>query len=176
MRFTIIGLTLAIIAGSPAAATVKSVTPQGFAISHTLSVSVAPATAFAALIQPGRWWNPAHTYSGDATNLTLDPSAGGCFCEKIPKAGGQVEHMRVVNIVPARMLRLRGALGPLQGEGVDGALTWTVKAVGNGTEISVSYVVGGYIGAGMDALAPPVDQVIGEQLARLKAYIEGAKP
>ncbi len=175
MRFAIIGLAMAIGAASPAMAEVKSVTPQGFALVSTVTVSAAPGAVFAAMLQPGRWWNPAHSYSGDGANMTLEPVAGGCFCEKLPKSGGQVEHMRVVYIQPGSAIRLRGALGPLQAEGVDGALTWTLKPAGTGTEISQTYVVGGYLRAGAETLAPPVDQVMTEQLTRLKAYLDKAK-
>ena len=45
----------------------------------------------------------------------------------------------VVYVAPGKVLRLRGALGPFQGLGVDGSLTWSVKSNANGTEISVSY-------------------------------------
>ena len=28
--------------------------------------------------QIGSWWNPEHTYSHDAKNLSIDPRPGGC--------------------------------------------------------------------------------------------------
>jgi hypothetical protein len=89
--------------------------------------------------------------------------------------------MRVINVQPGQLLRLRGALGPLQGEGAEGTLSWALKAAGIGTEISLTYAVGGYISAGPEVMAAPVDQVMSEQLMRLKAYLEqpassGASP
>ena len=52
----------------------------------------------------------------DAKNLSIDARPGGCFCEKLPNGGG-VEHARVVYVAPREVLRLSGALGPLQGVG-----------------------------------------------------------
>jgi len=175
MRGWIIGLGVTIAAATPAAAEVKAVAPQGFALASTVTIAAGPTAVYAALTQPGRWWNAAHTYSGDAANMSLELVPGGCFCEKIPKSGGQIEHMRLVYVQPGQLLRLRGALGPLQGEGADGALTWALTPAGTGTEISQTYVVGGYIRSGTEKMAPLVDQVMSEQLARLKAYVERAK-
>ena len=155
---------------SAAQAEVVSATPAGFEVASKVVVVVPPAEAYAALGRIGEWWNPAHSYSGSGANLSVDLRAGGCFCEKLPGGGG-IEHMRVVLAWPGKMLRLSGGLGPLQGEGASGALTWTLKPVDGGTEIVQSYVVGGYIRAGADKLAPVVDQVMGEQLERLKARL-----
>jgi hypothetical protein len=67
-------------------------------------------------------------------------------------------------------------LGPLQTEGVDGTLSWTLKPVEGGTSLTQSYVVGGYIRSGMEQWAPRVDRVLDEQLQRLKSFIEGKSP
>jgi hypothetical protein len=47
-----------------------------------------------------------------------------------------------------------------------------LKAVAGGTEVTQTYVVGGYIRGGAKNFAAPVDQVLGEQLNGLKAYLE----
>lgn len=70
-------------------------------------------------------------------------------------------------------MRLRGALGPLQIEGVDGTLAWTLKPAEGGISVTQSYVVGGYIRSGMEPWAPRVDRVLDEQLQRLKNFVEG---
>ncbi|HEX2493499.1 MAG TPA: hypothetical protein VHK24_06950, partial [Steroidobacter sp.] len=41
------------------------------------------AACGAALADIAKWWDPEHTYSGDARNLTLDTQVRGCFCEKL---------------------------------------------------------------------------------------------
>lgn len=71
---------------------------------------------------------------------------------------------------------MRGALGPSQMEGVDGTLSWALKPAEGGTSVTQSYVVGGYIRAGMEQWAPRVDRVLDEQLQRLKGYVEGKPP
>jgi hypothetical protein len=165
MRRHLIAALLALGSAAPAAAEVKSSSPAGFAVESKVVVPAAPAEAYAMLGNIGKWWSPAHSYSGDAKNLSLKAEVGACFCEAL--ANGRVEHMRVVYAQRGTMLRLQGALGPLQAEGVAGSLTWTLKAVPDGTEITQSYVVGGYIRMGAEKLAPLVDGVMTEQLARL---------
>jgi len=84
--------------------------------------------------------------------------------------------LQVVYAAPGEGLRLRGALGPLQMEGVDGTLAWILKAAEGGTSVTQSYVVGGYIRGGMEQWAPRVDPVLDEQLQRLKSFVEGNSP
>lgn len=155
----------------PASAEVVKSTPAGFETRHVVTIAAPPAKVWAVLLRPARWWAGAHTYSGDAKNLTLDARAGGCWCEKL-KNGGVVEHMRVVYLDPGRSLRMLGGLGPLQAEGVQAAMTVTMAPEGAGTNLVLSYVVGGYIRAGTEVFAPGVDAVLGQQVAGLKAAAE----
>jgi uncharacterized protein YndB with AHSA1/START domain len=155
-----------------AAAEVTSVASTGFEVRETVHVAAAPDKAYAALLLPARWWGSDHTFSRNADNLKLDARAGGCWCETLPD-GGSAEHLRVVFAAPGKALRLRGALGPLQGMGVEGAMTWSLKASGTGTDISVSYAVGGFAKDGFDDLSKGVDHVLGEQIERLKKLIDG---
>lgn len=159
----------------PARAEVAASSDSGFASHNEVLVDVPPAEAWDAMVRPGEWWNGEHTYSGDAANMTLAPSAGGCFCEVVPgKNGalaGQIEHMRVIYVAPGATLRLSGGLGPLQSEPVTGVLTMTLVPDGDMTRISWDYVVGGYMRMRMAEIAPLVDQVIGEQLLRLAAHL-----
>jgi hypothetical protein len=152
---------------APAGAAVKSAAPGGFEVENRVAVAAPPAAVYAEIGRIGDWWDSAHTYSGDAHNMTLDLRAGGCFCERLP-AGGGVEHMRVVYAAPASALRLVGGLGPLQGEGVSGVLTFSLKPATGGTEVRLDYIVGGYLRGGGETMAPAVDQVLGAQLERLR--------
>ena len=169
-------LFAALMSAAPAFAEVKSSTDQGFEVSKTVTVKADPASVYTMLGQPGRWWSSAHTYSGDAKNMTMLLRPGGCFCEAVPKDKGTIEHGRVIYASPGKALRLSSALGPLQGEGVAGALTWTLEPVEGGTRIIQSYVVGGYIRGGPAKWAPAVDGVLSEQLDRLKAVLDGTSP
>lgn len=155
-------------------AEVVDVAATGFQVKHTATVSVTPAVAYAALLEPSRWWHPSHSFSGDAANLSLDAKVGGCFCERLP--GGGAEHLRVVHLAPGQLLRLAGALGPLQAFGLAGSLTWRLTDAAPGTRIELTYDVGGHMAGGFDKIAPAVDGVLGTQLARYRAFVQTGNP
>lgn len=155
-----------ILAVSPAAAEVKSSSPDAFEVERKAVVVASPAEVYARIGRIETWWDAAHSYSGKAANLSLAARAGGCFCEKLDN-GGSVEHMRVVYADPARGLRLQGGLGPLQSEAVTGTLSWSFSIVPGGVELTQSYVVSGAARGGLQNLAVPVDRVLGAQFDRL---------
>jgi hypothetical protein len=156
----------------PANARVAEATATGFLVQHEVDVHVMPISAWKALIGVGAWWNPEHTYSGHARNLHIDARPGGCFCERLPSGGG-VEHLRVVYVAPGSVLRMSGALGPLQGSGLAGSLTITLQALPGGlTRIALGYSVGGYMQGGVDRIAPAADAMLGEQIERLRRHID----
>jgi uncharacterized protein YndB with AHSA1/START domain len=165
-------LTVASLAAEPAAADVLSTAGNGFEIRQTAHSAASPDKVYAALLLPARWWSPDHTFSGNAANLVLQARAGGCWCETLPN-GGSVEHMRVLYVSPGKSLRLRGALGPFQAMAVNGVMTFTVTGTADGTDISLSYAVGGYAKDGFDDLAKAADHVLGEQLGRLMKLVDG---
>lgn len=173
MRTAILTVAAALIVAAPAAAEVKSASAAGFEVENSVTVPVAPAEAYAAMARIGQWWPGDHSWSGNAANLTLDPRAGGCFCEALPDTGGSVEHGRVVFAQSGRLLRLRAALGPLQSEAVVGTLTFTfAPAEGGGTRIVMNYLVSGLIrGPGAEGFAPIVDRVTGLQLDGLRRHL-----
>lgn len=155
-----------------ASSNVVGVAATGFEVHETVHVAASADKAYAALLLPAKWWSSDHTFSGSAANLSLDARAGGCWCETLPN-GGSVEHMHVVNVAPGKVLRLRGALGPFQGLAVEGAMTWSVTSTAGGADISVSYAVGGYSKDGFEALSKAADAVLGEQIERLRKFIDG---
>jgi uncharacterized protein YndB with AHSA1/START domain len=159
-----------------ASAEVGGVTPNGFDVKEEAAIAAVPNTVYDALTRKvSSWWNPRHTYSQDAKNLALDAFPGGCFCERFPGGGG-VQHMTVVYASPGKALRMTGALGPLQGSGLAGSMTWELPSAEGGTKLQVRYVVGGYIPGGFEKIAPLVDGVLAEQLGRLKAFVETGNP
>jgi uncharacterized protein YndB with AHSA1/START domain len=162
-------------ASVPATATVADVASNGFTVQVTAHVAAPTDKVYSLLITPAHWWSPYHTFSRDAANLTLDPKAGGCWCEKLPN-GGSAMHLTVVYVDPGKVLRLRGALGPFQGYGAEGAMTWTLKAVGDGTDLSLTYALGGYYKNGFDQLSKAADGVLTDQVGRLKRAIETGSP
>jgi uncharacterized protein YndB with AHSA1/START domain len=138
-------------------------------------IAASPDKVYAALIEPARWWSSDHTFSGDAKHLHLEARAGGCWCETLPN-GGSVAHLMVVYIDPGKALRLRGALGPFQGLGVSGALTWKLKPAADGTDLSVTYALGGYNKDGFAELSRAGDGVLTAQVGRLKKLLESRSP
>jgi uncharacterized protein YndB with AHSA1/START domain len=160
----------AILSASTAFAEVKAVGPDGFLSQHVLAIQAPAPRVWAALGTVGAWWNPAHSWSRSAANLSIDLTAGGCFCERWPD--GAVEHGRVIMARPNQVLRLAAPLGPLQELGVNAILTWMLTQDGDATRLTVTYRVSGDSLHALAALAPAVDGVIGEQAARLKAFVE----
>ena len=160
---------------SPVAAEVVQAAQQGFVVHEHTVVQAGHDQVWAALVQPALWWNKEHTWSGDAANLVLDARGGGCFCEAVPGAGS-AEHMAVVQAVPGSLLRMKGALGPLQSEALAGVLTIEVKAADGRTSIDWTYVVGGYARFPLQDIAPAVDTVLAEQANRLAALVESGNP
>lgn len=170
---TIAALALLGCVSGAAGAEVVQATPASFEIKQVVTIDASVARTWAALMLPQKWWDHEHTYSDDSANLYLDAQATGCFCERIPASKGAVEHARIVYIQPPRMLRLVGALGPLQAEAVTGTLTFRLDPETNTTtRVTLDYVVGGYVRAGADTLAPKVDEVLATQLIGLKTAAE----
>jgi uncharacterized protein YndB with AHSA1/START domain len=148
---------------------------NGFAIEQTLHIAASPEKVYATLIQPSLWWSSRHTFSHSAANLSMDARGGGCFCEKLPK-GGSVQHATIVAAEPGVSLRLRGPLGPFQGQGVDSAITFTLTAKDGGTDLALENIVGGYMEGGFGNWPQAADGMLSEQIARLKSYLETGSP
>lgn len=172
---TMLALTLT----SPAAAKLIDQSDAGFTAAHSARVAASPDDVWKMLRAPQNWWSKEHSWSGDAANFWMDAQAGGCFCEKMPGgegAMGSVQHARIIFAKPGELLRLSGALGPLQGEAVTGTLTIQIKPIEGGSLIRFDYVVGGYMRFKVADIAPAVDGVIGQQLAGLAKALGGALP
>lgn len=155
-----------------------------FVVTHSVEIAAAKGHVWKALVSPAKWWSSEHTWSGDAANLYLDSQATGCFCEKLPKPAdapadqrmGSVEHMHIIFADPQKgILRMRGGLGPLQGEPVGGVWTIVLKPGENGgTRIEWDYAVTGLLRLKSEQMAPAVDMVLGQQLANLAALFAPA--
>ncbi|MBL8816435.1 MAG: SRPBCC domain-containing protein [Planctomyces sp.] len=153
-------------------ADVKDSSDQGFSSVVSISVNGDPRTVFDTLIKPSKWWNPAHSWSGDAANMSIDPVPGGAFLEKLPD-GGFCRHMEVVYAEPGKLLRMHGGLGPLQEQAIHGSMTVRLRKDGDQTVVDVTYNVTGYVPGGISKWSAPVDGVLSEQFDRLKKSMEG---
>lgn len=152
----------------PASADVKAKAPDGFTLQIKAQTKRDRDDAWAHLLDIASWWSGAHSYSGEAKSLSLDAKAGGCWCEIW--SGGEVEHGRVVMVMPREMIRFDAALGPLQELGVSAAMTFTLSDGTDGqTVVTLDYRVSGSSLAGLDKLAPVVDGVLAEAMTRFAA-------
>jgi uncharacterized protein YndB with AHSA1/START domain len=167
---------VAILVALPMAhADVTAQAPNGFVSEWDITIAAPRERVFRALTdEVGRWWDPAHSYSGDAANFSIDARPGGCFCERLRNGG--VAHMTVVFVQRDSLLRMVGGLGPLQGMAVSGSMTFALSDAGTGTRLKYEYAVGGYSPDGLASLAEPVDRVQYGQLMRLQRYAETGRP
>jgi hypothetical protein len=84
--------------------------------------------------------------------------------------------MDVVYVEPDKTLVLRGGLGPLQRLAASGSMTLALTATPDGTWLEVTFAATGYLPAGMNTLAAPVDGVLTGQVNRLKNLVEQGSP
>jgi hypothetical protein len=179
MRFLVLGLALlAVAAGAPVAwADIVSASPSTFVLHAQRTISAQPERVWNSLVQVGRWWDPEHSYSRDGRFMSLDPRAGGCWCERW--RGGSVEHGRVILVMNQdgmRTLRIAAPLGPLQGMAVNAILTFTVTADTAGAKIDMTYRVSGDPSLSLDQVGPGVNTVIMEQYERLIRFVTSGSP
>ena len=169
-----VGTCLLVAGAISARAAVMESNASGFAVEEKIHIAASPAAVYAALIHPESWWNSEHTFSGSASNLALDPKAGGCFCETLP-GGGSVQHLTVAMVIPGKAIELRGAMGPFLSQGVEGALTFTLAAKDGGTDLVLDNNVGGFIKGGMAKWPMAADAMLTDLVAHLKFYAENGK-
>ncbi|MFZ2508654.1 MAG: hypothetical protein WAW79_09325 [Steroidobacteraceae bacterium] len=144
-----------------AGAEVKLAAADAMLIQHEFQIEAPVARAWDTLVHPERWWPEDHSWSGKRASLSIDPIAGGCFCERW--AGGSAEHGRVVMVVPNRVLTLDAALGPFREMAISGVLAIKLEEKDGTTTADVSYRVSGDAAHQLDSLAPIVDEVLGLQ-------------
>ena len=126
------------------------------------------AVAWTALVDDvGRWWPADHTWWGDGDALSIEPRAGGCFCETLDDGGG-IEHMRVTFLQPGERVVLTGSLGPLLYEATAGVMDVKVEPIAGGSRLTMNYRAAGFAKGGAGAMAPLVDQVLATQMKRLR--------
>jgi len=147
-------------------AEVVTAAPDHFTLKLEAETELSPDEVWARLIDPPSWWLPDHTYSGDSSNLSIDPVAGGLWQETW--ASGSVWHGSVLRAEPSKVLVLNAPFGPLQGLAVTSVWTISLDAQeSGGTKITFDHVTNGSASSGLDGLAPAVDFVKSEALKSL---------
>jgi hypothetical protein len=157
--------TFLFLLSAAALADVTSKGDTGFSLIITGEVESTPAEAYDQFIQIDEWWLEGHTWYGKAENLSIEPRAGGCFCEI--SGDNQVLHMLVTYVQPGVELKMVGGLGPLQMMGIHGGMSWRFEPIPDGTRIIQTYNVTGYAPGGLTDLADIVDSVQTSQLNAL---------
>lgn len=164
-------LLLGVTGSGACSAEVVSQSAGEFSIKLEQELTQDSATIYRGLASLPAWWNPAHSYSGSAKNLSMELRAGGCFCERWEQAS--VEHLRVIYALPDREVRLSGGLGPLQSMPVNGLMQWRIVPLGDTSLLTWEYRVWGSEANNLDKIAEPVDTVLKEQFESLREFLEG---
>jgi len=160
-------LALAGLVNSPVAAEIVSRSEDAFTLKFQGPTRLGPAGVPDAFSEVELWWDPAHSYSGDAANLSLDLAPGGCWCEAMPD-GTRFDHGRVVSDVYGE-IRLHAPFGPLRSMATRADLIVTYPLLGGVVTPTWTFIVEG---PGVGALAEPVDGVMGGGFARWIAHMD----
>ncbi len=166
----VLSCLITLISVSQSTAEVLAADKQGFQIAVTRSSDAASDTLYRAFIAIEKWWDGAHSFSGNANNLSMDFEKA-CFLEKLPN-GGFVRHLEIAHHRPGQRICLTGGLGPLQEMGVHGAMTISFTDQDGKGELKVTYNVSGFRPDGLDEFAPIVDRVLAGQIDRLIKFAE----
>ncbi len=155
-RLTASALALAAaVTATPATAEIVSRTPDGFTLRFTRTAMADAAAVPASLTALPLWWDGAHSYTGEAANLSLDLKPGGCWCEKMPD-GSDFDHGRTVSVAADRIL-FHAPFGPLRGRATRADLTMTWAEAASGRVLTWTFEVEG---PGVGAMAEAVDGVM----------------
>lgn len=179
IKHCIVSLSTALLLTLPSLAHAKIVAKSatGFVVEHQIELKSDAKSAYDAFTKIGSWWASSHSFSGEAKNITIDTTPGGCWCEALPN-GGFVKHMDVVHAAPGAMLVFSGGLGPLHFTGVAGSMTVRFQAAKNAgiTTMTLRYDVGGRDDKNFEEISKAVDGVLAEQIARYKNFATAEKP
>ena len=132
--------------------------PDHFTLQLEAQSDLSPAETRARLVGSSEWWKSDHTYSGDASTLSIEPRAGGLWREDW--SDGSVWHCKALQAQPETSLVLSVPFGPLQGLAVTLVSTISLTPTkGGGTKITFDHVTNGTDASNLDALPPAVDFV-----------------
>ena len=156
---------------SNARAEVVSRSADGFSLRFAVGVEAAAEDVVTAVSELPRWWDPAHTYTGDSANLWLAFEEGGCWCERL--ADGTIFEHAVVTGIMADRVTMTAALGPLHDKATKAELTFGSGPENRGRLVTVDFVVEG---PGLGAMADGVNTVMDQAFDRLIHQIEYGEP
>ncbi|AOE49559.1 SRPBCC family protein [Kangiella sediminilitoris] len=173
MKITIKVLALVITVLTPfiSKAEILSRSESHFHIKFEVELPQSVSTTYDQFLNIGEWWQSSHTWFGDASKLFIETKAGGCFCE----VNGDKEalHMTVAHVNPGKSLKMLGGLGPLQGMGVNGVMSWDFSQLEeNKTKLTLNYSVKGFTTENVQTIAEAVNKVLATQVNELKKKLQ----
>ena len=170
----IITLLLLVLAAATTKAEVTEVSEQHFVISINIAIDAPSNQVYDQFIQIGQWWQDSHTWFGDASKMTIEPKANGCFCER--NGEQQAVHMTLSQINPGKSVHMTGGLGPLSSLAVNGYMTWNFEATeDNTTNLKLNYRVTGFVNQKTEDWAKAVDGVLMQQVKNLTKKLNKIK-
>lgn len=170
-RTAALGVSLLLATASPAAAEIVSRGEDAFTLRFAVGLEASREEVIAAAGEIPAWWDPAHSYTGDAANLSLTLEPGGCWCERL--ADGTVfRHGEVVSMTSDRVV-FDAPLGPLNGKATRANLTFSAGPENRGVLAAMEFVVEG---PGVGAFADAVHGVMRQGWNRYVRFIEYGEP
>ena len=168
MSRILLAATALLLAATPASAEVMARTADSFTLRYQTGAEAAPGDIVAAMGRVEGWWDGAHSYSGDARNLSVDMTPGGCWCERLAN-GTDFRHATVV-AVEADRLQFNAPFGPLNGKTTRADLIVTWPMANGGRTITWEMVIEG---PGLGAYADAVDSVMNAGFGRFTRFLAG---
>lgn len=141
-----------------------------FKLSYSADVPVKTDRVFMRFADIHRWWDPAHTYTGDADKYRFDLKKMA-LVEQLN--GGFVRHMEILYWDGQKRAVLSGGLGPLQTQSVNAVMEWTFSEADNSSSrILMNYRVYGSLEGEVSKWAEIVDSVLAHQFDRLVKHVK----
>ena len=166
MLKTLIAAAALMLAATPVSAEVIARTADSFTLRYEAAAETTPDDIRSAMTRIDGWWDGAHSYSGDAGNLSVDMTPGGCWCERLAN-GTDFRHATVVALEADRLL-FNAPFGPLNGKTTRADFTVSWPPGSGGRTILWEMVIEG---PGLGAYADAVDSVMGAGFSRFTRYL-----
>lgn len=164
-------LIILLLSALMAKAEVSEVSEQHFIVSIKTTLTTPRDQAYQQFLQIGDWWQDSHTWFGDASTMTIEPKAGGCFCER--NGNKQALHMTIAQVNPEVSIQMIGGLGPLQSLAVNGHMLWKFESTEDGnTKLTLTYRVTGFVNQNTEDWSKAVNAVLQQQVDNLRTKFE----
>jgi hypothetical protein len=170
LRSALIAVAVSLVPGL-AAAEIVSRFENAFTLRFAVGLEASREDVIDAVREVPAWWDPAHSYTGDAANLSLAFQPGGCWCERMAD-GTDFRHGSVVSIDPDQV-RFDAPLGPLNGKATRADLIFSAGPENRGTLAAMEFVVEG---PGVGAFSDAVHGVMQQAWTRYVRFIEYGEP